>query len=131
MKGTIKRFYFKKGFGFIENADGEELFFHYSDFDGPKKLLRSDTKVTFTESEGDKGLCAIEIKIEGYDPSADPERDQHPQQPRTQKPAQAKPATTRSSGGSFMGGLVIGFIVGAIVGCAAGYYLIMNMPVGS
>jgi len=130
MKGTIKRFYFKKGFGFIENEDGEELFFHYSDFEGPKRLLRSDTAVTFTESEGDKGLCAIDLQIEGYDPSTDPERDQHTQE-RANKPARAKPAGKKTKrpggGGSLVTGLVIGFLIGLAVGWAAGYYSIMNM----
>lgn len=126
MKGTIKRFYFKKGFGFIENSDGEELFFHYSDFDGPKRLLRSDTPVTFTESQGDKGLCAIELQIEGYDPSTDPEREERTLE-RARKPAAArKTASKGSSGGSLITGLIIGLIIGGV----AGYYIALNMPVG-
>jgi CspA family cold shock protein len=128
MKGTIKRFYFKKGFGFIENEAGEELFFHYSDFDGPKRLLRSDTEVTFTESEGEKGLCAIELQIEGYDPASDPDHGQerpaqnrsHP--PKRNPPASAKPAATPSTGGS----LITGLIVGLIIGAGIGYYVALN-----
>ena len=126
MKGTIKRFYFKKGFGFIENGDGEELFFHYSDFDGPKRLLRSDTEVTFNEAEGDKGLYAENIQIEGYDPSADPDYERDAPE-GSKKPAKSKPTSNAGSGG---GSLITGLIIGLIIGAAAGYYIALNMPIG-
>ena len=125
MKGTIKRFYFKKGFGFIENEDGEELFFHYSDFDGPKKYLRSDSIVEFTQTEGDKGPCAVDIKVEGYVPGSEPADE--PRQPRSQpaqnkspqrgnkQPAKQQPATN-GGGSSLMTGLIIGLIIGGATG---------------
>ncbi len=131
MKGTIKRFYFKKGFGFIENEAGEELFFHYSDFDGPKRLLRSDTEVTFTESEGEKGLCAIELQIEGYDPASDPDHGQEkPAQNRSQ-PSKRNQQTSSKSAAAPAGGnsLMTGLIIGLIIGAGIGYYVALNMPI--
>lgn len=55
MKGTIKRFFFRKGFGFIENGDGTEYFFHYTDYAGDKRDLRPGVDVEFEPTEGDKG----------------------------------------------------------------------------
>jgi CspA family cold shock protein len=124
MKGTIKRFYFKKGFGFIENDAGEELFFHYTDFDGPKKLLRSDVAVTFTESEGKKGLSATDLQVDSYDPDSDPDREQHEQE-RAARPPRSKKASNKS-GSSWVTGLIFGLLIGG----AVGYYLALNMPIG-
>ncbi|MBL4621549.1 MAG: cold shock domain-containing protein [Immundisolibacteraceae bacterium] len=127
MKGTIKRFYFKKGFGFIENEAGEELFFHYSDFDGPKKHLRSDSIVEFTQTEGEKGPCAVDIMVEGYVPGSEPADE--PRQPRStqrqpdkhqsknrskNQPNSSAPAST--GGSSIMTGLIIGLIIGGAIG---------------
>lgn len=137
MKGTIKRFYFKKGFGFIENEAGEELFFHYSDFDGPKKYLRSDSIVEFTQTEGEKGPCAVDIIVEGYVPGSEPADE--PRQPRSPQRSPAKnqnqnrpknqansPAAANSGGSSIMTGLIIGLIIGG----ATGFMVAKNMFAG-
>ncbi len=120
MKGTIKRFYFKKGFGFIENEAGEELFFHYSDFDGPKKYLRADAQVTFTETQGEKGPCAVDIEVEGYDPS---QRDETTNRPAKQARQTSRPTANQNHapaskgiGGPLLTGLMIGIVIGATVG---------------
>ena len=63
MKGTVQRFYFKKGFGFIEDDAGAEYFFHYSDFNGEKRDIQKDMVVSFTAQEGEKGPCATNVSI--------------------------------------------------------------------
>ncbi len=127
MKGTIKRFYFKKGFGFIENAEGEELFFHYSDFDGPKKLLRSDTQVEFSEAEGDKGLYAVNIQIEGYDPGSDSNYRQA--EKKTARNNGSGASSNNTAAGEERGNkMMVGLVVGLILGAAAGYFIALNMP---
>lgn len=65
MKGTVKRFFYRKGFGFIENDQGEEYFFHYTDFSGAKSELRPGKAVEFTPDQGDKGPCAVGITASG------------------------------------------------------------------
>ena len=71
MRGTVKRFFYRKGFGFIENDQGEEYFFHYTDFSGSKSDLRPGEAVEFTPEQGDKGPCAVSITASG-DSSASP-----------------------------------------------------------
>ena len=61
MRGTVKRFFYRKGFGFIENDQGEQYFFHYTDFSGGKSELRPGKAVEFTPEQGDKGPCAVGI----------------------------------------------------------------------
>lgn len=73
MHGTIKRFHFKKGFGFIQGDRNQDYFFHYSDFKGAKNQLRIGKKVTFKDKTGDKGLCAVEIQLLNDEASAAPE----------------------------------------------------------
>ena len=127
MKGTIKRFYFKKGFGFIENEDGEELFFHYSDFDGPKKYLRSESIVEFTQTEGEKGPCAVDIIVEGYvpgsEPADEPRQPRQPAQNKNQNRGKSQPtqqsAANNGGGSSLMTGLIIGLIIGGATGFMA------------
>ncbi len=60
--GTTKWFDNKKGFGFIEQDEGEDLFVHHSEIqmDGYSKL-DADTRVKFKVEETDKGLAAINV----------------------------------------------------------------------
>lgn len=73
MYGTIKRFHFKKGFGFIQDDRNQDYFFHYSDFKGAKNQIRIGKKVTFKDKTGDKGLCAVEIQLVDGEANATPE----------------------------------------------------------
>ncbi len=62
-KGTVKRIFREKGFGFISAEDGREIFFHSSelqnvDFD---KLKEGD-RLEFGVTKGAKGPQAIDIK---------------------------------------------------------------------
>lgn len=60
--GTVKWFSDEKGFGFIEQELGEDLFVHYSeiDVDGFKSLDEGD-EVEFEMEETEKGLAAVEV----------------------------------------------------------------------
>lgn len=60
-KGIIKRFDFRKGFGFIvDDKTGEDLFFHKSSWqgDGP---IRQGVAVEFVSKESDKGPHADSV----------------------------------------------------------------------
>ena len=61
-QGTVKWFSNEKGYGFIERADGDDLFVHYSEItmDGYKTLVQGQT-VEFEITEGDKGLQASTV----------------------------------------------------------------------
>lgn len=60
--GTVKWFSDEKGFGFIEQELGEDLFVHYSeiDVDGFKSLDEGD-EVEFEMEETEKGLAAVDV----------------------------------------------------------------------
>jgi CspA family cold shock protein len=61
-KGTVKWFDVKKGFGFIEQEDGSEVFVHYSNISGSSfKVLEDGESVEFEVVEGNKGLQAQNI----------------------------------------------------------------------
>ncbi|BBJ28951.1 MAG: cold-shock protein [Mesoaciditoga sp.] len=63
MKGTVKWFDAKKGFGFITAEDGTDIFVHYSAIQGGGyKELKENQKVTFDVTEGPKGKQASNVK---------------------------------------------------------------------
>ncbi len=64
MKGRVKNFNNKKGYGFIKTEEGKDLFFHYSDIimEGYKTVSAGQI-VEFEVIETDKGLRAINIKV--------------------------------------------------------------------
>jgi cold shock protein len=61
-KGRVKWFNEQKGFGFISQDGGEDLFVHFSSIqqDGFKVLLEGD-EVEFEVSRGEKGLRAVNV----------------------------------------------------------------------
>ena len=62
MKGTVKWFDVKKGFGFIQQEDGNDVFVHYSNISGNGfKVLEDGESVEFEVVEGDKGLQAQNV----------------------------------------------------------------------
>lgn len=64
MKGTVKWFNNRKGYGFITDENGEDVFFHYSGITGDGfKTVKNETEVTFDLSENEKGACAVNIAL--------------------------------------------------------------------
>jgi len=61
--GKVKWFNENKGYGFIEQEDGEDVFVHYSviDMDGFKTLAEG-SEVEFEMIKGDKGLQATKVQ---------------------------------------------------------------------
>lgn len=62
MKGTVKWFNAKKGFGFISDESGKDVFVHYSalNMDG-FKVLEENEEVEFDVIEGEKGPQAANV----------------------------------------------------------------------
>jgi CspA family cold shock protein len=57
--GTVKWFDSKKGFGFLVNDEGKDVFVHFSTIDGDGfRTLKDGEKVEYEELRGDKGLSA-------------------------------------------------------------------------
>ena len=62
--GTVKWFNDHKGFGFIEQQDGPDLFVHHSGIDATGfKSLHEGDHVTFDVEQGPKGPSAKNVKI--------------------------------------------------------------------
>ena len=62
MKGTVKWFNAKKGFGFISDEEGKDVFVHFSalQMDGFKVLEEGD-EVEFEVIDGEKGPHAANV----------------------------------------------------------------------
>ena len=62
-KGTVKWFNDKKGYGFINQEDGRDIFVHFSSIDAPGfKTLSEGDHVTFDVEESDRGPEAKNVK---------------------------------------------------------------------
>ena len=61
-QGTVKWFNGSKGYGFIERAEGEDVFVHFNAIVGDGyKNLEEGQRVEFTVVQGQKGLQAEEV----------------------------------------------------------------------
>ena len=62
MQGTVKWFNAKKGYGFISDAEGNDVFVHFSalNMDGFKELKDGET-VEFDVVDGEKGPQAANV----------------------------------------------------------------------
>lgn len=61
-KGTVKWFNSEKGYGFISQADGDDVFVHFSAIQGDGfKTLEEGQKVSFDVAEGPRGKQAENV----------------------------------------------------------------------
>ena len=61
--GTVKWFNEAKGFGFIAQEGGEDVFVHYSAIEGDGfKTLADGDRVEFAVTQGPKGLSAANVR---------------------------------------------------------------------
>ncbi len=61
-EGTVKWFSDRKGFGFIQQEDGQDVFVHHSGISGSGfKTLAEGDRVTFDVEQGAKGPSATNV----------------------------------------------------------------------
>jgi CspA family cold shock protein len=58
--GTVKFFNETKGFGFIQEENGQEVFVHVS---GLNDEIRENDKVQFETEQGRRGINAINVSL--------------------------------------------------------------------
>jgi CspA family cold shock protein len=64
--GTVKWFSSEKGYGFISQEGGDDVFVHFSGIEGGGyKNLEENQAVEFEVSQGPKGLQATNVRIVG------------------------------------------------------------------
>jgi len=62
LEGTVKWFDERKGFGFITNDEGTDVFVHFSSIQTEGfKTLYEGQRVSFNTNEGPKGLTAANV----------------------------------------------------------------------
>lgn len=63
-KGKIRKLVRDRGFGFISDTDGREIFFHLSELvDTTLNALSEDQQVEFEVEKADKGPRAIKVRV--------------------------------------------------------------------
>ena len=63
-QGTVKWFNSTKGYGFISQDGGEDVFVHFQAIVGDGyKTLNENQKVEFSVTQGPKGLQASDVKV--------------------------------------------------------------------
>ena len=63
-EGTVKWFSEKKGYGFIAQEEGPDVFVHHSGINGTGfKTLQEGDRVTFDIEQGRKGPAAVNVTV--------------------------------------------------------------------
>ena len=63
-EGIVKWFSDKKGYGFIEQEDGPDVFVHHTAITGTGfKSLNEGQRVTFDVEQGKKGPTALNVTV--------------------------------------------------------------------
>ena len=60
--GKVKWFNTQKGYGFIVQEDGTEIFVHFKDVEGGNGNLKDNDEVEYEVEDGRKGLQAVQVK---------------------------------------------------------------------
>jgi len=64
VSGTVKWFDPKKGYGFVLNKDGKDVFVHYSSIEGDGfRCLKDEQLVDYEEFDSGKGLAARNVRV--------------------------------------------------------------------
>ena len=63
MKGIVKWYNIKQGYGFISGENGSDIFVHKSSVPFWTIFLKPGDKVEYLTEETNKGLKAVELKI--------------------------------------------------------------------
>ncbi|MEW5908185.1 MAG: cold-shock protein [Thermodesulfobacteriota bacterium] len=62
-EGTVKWFNDRKGYGFINQENGQDVFVHYSSIDAPGfKTLSEGDRVSFNVEQSERGPEAKNVK---------------------------------------------------------------------
>ena len=62
--GVVRRLIEDRGFGFVSNSSGKDIFFHYSQLDGIKfNSLHEGQSVSYRVGLGVKGFEARDIRL--------------------------------------------------------------------
>jgi CspA family cold shock protein len=62
MKGVVRRFNNQRGFGFISDSEGNDVFVHYTGINGEGfKSLEEGQEVEFDVVQGEKGPQAVNV----------------------------------------------------------------------
>ncbi len=64
MQGTIVNFFSRKGFGFIERSDGQQIFVHVKQVVG-RRSLSEGMQVRFEMGEYNGKPQAVNVEVEG------------------------------------------------------------------